>query len=92
VFILQRPQQTAPFVASVIGFPWLTTNIAGGSWRAFLSGIFEAELQQVVALALFIPVVLATVGEREHPVGQPWRSNRYTGNTRRSKEYSAGAF
>ena len=40
-------------------FPWLLCNIGGGILAAFLSGIFEAELQQVVALALFIPVVLA---------------------------------
>jgi|YNPBryunderm2012_1023409.scaffolds.fasta_scaffold21102_2 magnesium transporter len=40
-------------------FPWLMCNIAGGILAAFLSGLFEAELQQAVALALFIPVVLA---------------------------------
>jgi magnesium transporter len=34
-------------------------NIAGGIAAAFLTGIFEAELQKAVALALFIPVVLA---------------------------------
>lgn len=40
-------------------FPWLTANIAGGLVAAFISGQFEAVLQRVVALALFIPVVLA---------------------------------
>ncbi|MFH5804627.1 magnesium transporter [Alienimonas sp. DA493] len=40
-------------------FPWLLTNVAGGLAAAFLTGLFEAELQQAVALALFIPVVLA---------------------------------
>lgn len=40
-------------------FPWLLANIAGGILAAFVSGIFEAELQKAVALALFIPVVLA---------------------------------
>jgi magnesium transporter len=45
---------------SFIGrFPWLLANIGGGILAAFLTGIFEAELQKVVALALFIPVVLA---------------------------------
>jgi magnesium transporter len=39
-------------------FPWLLTNIAGGIAAAFISGMFEAELENVV-LALFIPVVLA---------------------------------
>ncbi len=37
----------------------MACNIAGGILAAFLSGIFEAELQKAVALALFIPVVLA---------------------------------
>lgn len=40
-------------------FPWLLCNIGGGILAAFLSGFYEAELQSVVALALFIPVVLA---------------------------------
>ncbi|MFQ3649496.1 MAG: magnesium transporter [Gemmataceae bacterium] len=40
-------------------FPWLLTNIAGGLLAAWITGFFEAELNQVVALALFIPVVLA---------------------------------
>jgi len=40
-------------------FPWLLCNIGGGILAAFLSGLYEAELQSVVALALFIPVVLA---------------------------------
>src|SRR5262249_15347578 len=34
-------------------------NIGGGLIAAFLAGLFEAELQKLVALALFIPVVLA---------------------------------
>ena len=33
--------------------------MAGGILAAFLSSIYELELQKVVALALFIPVVLA---------------------------------
>jgi magnesium transporter len=40
-------------------FPWLLTNIGGGLLAAWITGFFEAELNQVVALALFIPVVLA---------------------------------
>lgn len=40
-------------------FPWLLCNIGGGILAAFISGIYEQELQAVVALALFIPVVLA---------------------------------
>ena len=40
-------------------FPWLLANVAGGLAAAALTGFFEAELKRAVALALFIPVVLA---------------------------------
>jgi magnesium transporter len=40
-------------------FPWLIANIAGGIVAAFLTGLFRVELEKAVALALFIPVVLA---------------------------------
>ncbi len=40
-------------------FPWLLVNIAGGLACAVLSGYFEDVLSQVIALALYIPVVLA---------------------------------
>jgi magnesium transporter len=40
-------------------FPWLLCNIFGGLACALLGGQFEGVLQQVVALSLFIPVVLA---------------------------------
>jgi magnesium transporter len=40
-------------------FPWLLCNISGGLAAAWLTGLFETELQAAVALALFIPVVLA---------------------------------
>lgn len=40
-------------------FPWLLCNIAGGVACAFIAGMFESVLQQAVAIALFIPVVLA---------------------------------
>jgi magnesium transporter len=39
-------------------FPWLICNMVGGVACALLASIFETQLQQVVALALFIPVVL----------------------------------
>ncbi len=52
-------QQSSPLAAFRSRFPWLLANIAGGILAAFLSGVFEAELQKAVALALFIPVVLA---------------------------------
>lgn len=56
---LDAVKQTSPAVAFGNRFPWLLANIAGGLMAAFLTGVFEAELQKAVALALFIPVVLA---------------------------------
>ena len=40
-------------------FPWLLCNVAGGLTCALLAGLFEATLDEIVILALFIPVVLA---------------------------------
>ncbi len=40
-------------------FPWLLANVAGGTLCALLAGRYEAFLDQVLVLALFIPVVLA---------------------------------
>jgi magnesium transporter len=56
---LTNAQQASPRRAFRNRFPWLLANIAGGVLAAFLAGLFKAELQKVVALALFIPVVLA---------------------------------
>jgi len=39
-------------------FPWLGCNLAAGLLAAFLSGVFEGVLRNVVALAFFIPLVL----------------------------------
>jgi len=52
--------QPASALAAFRGrFPWLLCNIGGGILAAFISGLFEEELDRVVALAMFIPVVLA---------------------------------
>jgi magnesium transporter len=56
---LNEAQQSSPLLAFRSRFPWLLCNIAGGILAAFLAGAFEGELQRAVALALFIPVVLA---------------------------------
>lgn len=56
---LEDARPTSPAAAFRSRFPWLVANIAGGILAAFLSGLFQAELQKAVALALFIPVVLA---------------------------------
>lgn len=53
---VQRASTVAAFWSR---FPWLWCNIAGGILAAFLLRLFEGELQRAVALALFIPVVLA---------------------------------
>ncbi len=55
---LTEAQQASPIRAFRFRFPWLIANIIGGVVAAFLTGIFEEELQKAVALALFIPVVL----------------------------------
>jgi magnesium transporter len=52
-------QQTGAVAAFRSRFPWLLCNIGGGIVAAFLVGVYEAELQKAVALALFLPVVLA---------------------------------
>jgi magnesium transporter len=51
-------EQSNPLLAFRTRFPWLGCNLAAGILAAFLSGVFEAELNRVVALAFFIPVVL----------------------------------
>lgn len=56
---LADARHTSPVKAFQSRFPWLLANIAGGILAAFLSGVFKAELEQVVTLALFIPIVLA---------------------------------
>lgn len=51
--------QKSPIVGFFKRFPWLLCNIGGGLLAGYLSSFFEAELAKLVALALFIPVVLA---------------------------------
>lgn len=56
---LSETNRVSAWMSFLGRFPWLLANIGGGILAAFLTGIFEAELQKAVALALFIPVVLA---------------------------------
>jgi magnesium transporter len=51
-------QQHSPLLAFRHRAPWLSCNLAAGILAAFLSGIYEDELNKVLALAFFIPVVL----------------------------------
>jgi len=55
-------QLSSPLWAFKNRFPWLLANVAGGVMAALLCGVFRTELEHVVALALFIPVVL-TISE-----------------------------
>jgi magnesium transporter len=50
--------QESPLFAFRRRFPWLGCNLAAGILAAFLSGVYQDELNRVVALAYFIPVVL----------------------------------
>lgn len=56
---LTRQQQVRPLRAFRGRFPWLLCNVAGGTIMAFLTGFYEHELRDLIALALFIPMVLA---------------------------------
>jgi magnesium transporter len=56
---LTRARQRNPWAAFRMRFPWLLCNIAGGIAAALLCGVFQSQIQRAVALALFIPVVLA---------------------------------
>jgi len=53
-----RGQQMSPWNAFRRRVPWLSCNLIAGILAAFLAGAFEKELNRVVALAFFIPVVL----------------------------------
>jgi magnesium transporter len=56
---LSEAEKVDAWKAFTMRFPWLVANIAGGILAAVLTGFYEGQLQKVVALALFIPVVLA---------------------------------
>jgi magnesium transporter len=56
---LAGARQTRPVAAFRTRFPWLVCNLAGGVVAAFLAGVYREELSRAVALAIFIPVVLA---------------------------------
>ncbi len=56
---LARARQRGSFDAFRTRFPWLICNIMGGTAAALVSGIYQEQLERLVALALFIPVVLS---------------------------------
>jgi magnesium transporter len=53
-----RARHDSPLSGFRLRFPWLGCNIAAGVLAAFLAGLYQEELNRVVALAFFIPVVL----------------------------------
>lgn len=56
---LSQARHASPWISYRTRFPWLACNLGGGILAAFLSGLYQEELSRAVALALFIPVVLA---------------------------------
>jgi magnesium transporter len=56
---LARGRKGSPWAGFAERFPWLMFNICGGIGCAFVAGQFDKLLDQVIILALFIPVVLS---------------------------------
>ena len=56
---IQSARERSPWIGFRYRFPWLLCNIVGGISCAFLIGRYEAFLDSVIVLALFIPVVLS---------------------------------
>jgi magnesium transporter len=56
---LALARKPSPWSAFKGRFPWLLCNIAGGIACAFLVSRYETFLNDVIVLALFVPVVLA---------------------------------
>ena len=56
---VQSARERSPWIGFRYRFPWLLCNIAGGIACALLVGRYEAFLDSVIVLALFIPVVLS---------------------------------
>lgn len=56
---LAEVRRAGPTAAFRARFPWLMCNVAGGIAAAIVASLFQGVLDRVVAVALFIPVVLA---------------------------------
>lgn len=56
---LAEVRRAGPGAVFAARFPWLLCNVAGGVAAAVVAGLFQGVLDRVVAVALFIPVVLA---------------------------------
>jgi magnesium transporter len=58
----EEPRETSAIRISRARLPWLITGIIGELFNAFLMSHFEASLQRMIALAFFVPVIIATGG------------------------------
>jgi len=56
---LQEVRSASIPMALARRFPWLLSNISGGLACAFLAGLYDDLLKEIVALALYITVTLA---------------------------------
>ena len=55
---LEQHKQGSPWRGFRLRMPWLVSNILGGLACAALGSFFEATVQRVVVVALFIPLIL----------------------------------
>jgi magnesium transporter len=79
--------------------PWLGCNLAAGILAAFLSGLYQEELNKVVSLAFFIPVVLnlaESVSSQSVSLALHWLHGRPPGGmsllARLRREFTTGLF
>jgi len=56
---IQSARERSPWIGFRYRSPWLLCNVVGGILCAFLMGHYEAFLDSIIILALFIPVVLS---------------------------------
>jgi magnesium transporter len=54
-----REAEISPWKAATLRMPWLLVTVASGLGCAFLAGLFERTLHEAVAIAAFVPLVLA---------------------------------
>ncbi|MFH1681096.1 MAG: magnesium transporter, partial [Candidatus Eisenbacteria bacterium] len=54
--------ETSAFRISMIRLPWLLIGLCGGVGSAYLMSRFEGELLRILALAFFVPVIMAMGG------------------------------
>ncbi len=58
----EEPGERSTFKVFRERFPWLLTGLAGGLVAATIMNYFEATLVQIIALAFFVPVIMAMGG------------------------------